>query len=89
MLLTATEQAWAHVWLEAHDIAEREMLRLKSGTCQQPGLAALLANFATKVALAEREACAKIAEQRAQDGEYGTWQGQEGLIIAAAIRERS
>lgn len=38
---------------------------------------------------AEREACAKIAEQRAQDGEYGTWQGQEGLIIAAAIRERS
>jgi hypothetical protein len=34
----------------------------------------------------EREACAKIAENRAAKGEYGTWQAQEGLIIATAIR---
>jgi hypothetical protein len=36
----------------------------------------------------EREACAKIAENRAAKGEYGTWQAQEGLIIATAIRAR-
>lgn len=33
------------------------------------------------------EEAAKIAEARAAEGEYGTWQGQEGKIIAAAIRE--
>jgi hypothetical protein len=38
---------------------------------------------------AEREACAKIAEARTKDAEYGTWQAQEGLIIAADIRARS
>ena len=38
---------------------------------------------------AEREACAKIADDRVKDGEVGTWQGQEGLIIAADIRARS
>lgn len=37
----------------------------------------------------EREACAKIAETRAAEGEHGTWQGQEGLIIAAEIRART
>lgn len=38
--------------------------------------------------MAEREECAEIAEARASEGEHGTWQAQEGLIIAAAIRER-
>ena len=38
---------------------------------------------------AEREACANIAEDRANDGEIGTWQAQEGLIIAADIRARN
>jgi hypothetical protein len=47
--------------------------------------------MASSVRLAERrerEACAKIAENRAEEGECGTWQAQEGLIIAAAIRAR-
>jgi hypothetical protein len=45
--------------------------------------------FAWRVgAREEREACAKIAENRAEEGECGTWQAQEGLIIAAAIRAR-
>lgn len=38
---------------------------------------------------AEREECAKVADERAADGEFGTWQAQEGLIIAAAIRSRT
>jgi hypothetical protein len=38
---------------------------------------------------AEREACAKVAEARAKDAESGTWQAQEGLLIAADIRARS
>lgn len=33
------------------------------------------------------EEAAKVAEARVEDAEYGTWQAQEGLIIAAAIRE--
>lgn len=37
---------------------------------------------------AEREECAKVAEARTHDAEYGTWQAQEGLIIAADIRSR-
>lgn len=37
----------------------------------------------------EREACAKIADDRASTGEFGTWQAQEGLIIADEIRARS
>jgi len=40
------------------------------------------------VAADEREACAKIAEERAKVGEHGTWQAQEGLIIAQLIRSR-
>lgn len=38
---------------------------------------------------AEREACAKIAEARAAEGERHTWQAQEGVFIAADIRARS
>lgn len=37
----------------------------------------------------EREACAKIAEARASEGETGTWQANEGLVIASYIRKRS
>jgi hypothetical protein len=33
------------------------------------------------------EEAAKVAEARVEDAEYGTWQAQEGLIIAAAIRK--
>jgi hypothetical protein len=46
------------------------------------------ADTATQWVAAEREACAKIAADRAEEGEHGTWQAQEGLIIAAAIRAR-
>ena len=64
-MMTAEEQAWAHVWREAHGIAAKEMPLIKSGVCQQPGLAATLAIFAKSVALAEREACAKLADLQA------------------------
>ena len=33
------------------------------------------------------EEAAKVAEARTKDAEHGRWQAQEGLIIAAAIRE--
>jgi hypothetical protein len=36
----------------------------------------------------EREACARVADKRAATGEYGTWQAQEGKIIADEIRNR-
>lgn len=48
-----------------------------------------LAEAIDKAIAAEREACAKIAEARAKDAEHGTWQAQEGLLIAADIRARS
>ena len=37
---------------------------------------------------AEREACALIAEARTATAELGTWQAQEGLLIAHDIRAR-
>lgn len=49
----------------------------------------LLEKYEEAIIAAEREACAKIAEARAKDAEHGTWQAQEGLLIAADIRARS
>lgn len=48
-----------------------------------------LRGIAADAVKAEREACAKIADARAVDGGYGTWQAQEGKIIAHAIRNRT
>ncbi len=59
--LTAEEKKWAHVWREAHEIAEAEMPRLKAGVCSQSGLAALLANFAVKIV---KQETAKLADAR-------------------------
>jgi hypothetical protein len=36
------------IWHEAHDVAAENLPRILSGICVQPGLAALLANFAIK-----------------------------------------
>ena len=46
------------VWLRAHDIAAVDLPRILSGMCQQPGLAAMLANYAIKVT--ERRTAALI-----------------------------
>ena len=61
-MLTAEEKADAHIWKAAHDLAEKEFHRVKSGACAQPGLAATLAIFAVKMVRAERERCLKAAE---------------------------
>lgn len=47
-----------------------------------------LERFATLVAAAEREACAKVADEQAQDEPYGHAKFRCGNI-AAAIRARS
>jgi hypothetical protein len=46
-----------------------------------------LAEFATIIAAAEREACAKVADEQAQDEPYGHAKFRCGNI-AAAIRAR-
>jgi hypothetical protein len=60
MLITEVNK-WSRVWHEAHDLAEAAMPRLESGVCKQPGLAALLANFAVRAIEQERERCARLA----------------------------
>lgn len=55
-MLAAEEEKWAPIWREAHKIAAEEISRIESGICKQPGLAALLANFAIKAVEAENDA---------------------------------
>jgi hypothetical protein len=40
------DEYYAEIWHAAHKLAAEELPRIKSGLCQQPGLAATLANFA-------------------------------------------
>jgi predicted ATP-dependent protease len=75
--------------MDEHDEDVIDMVQLIVTYGDTPENRKRLARFVKNEIAAEREACAKIAEARAKDAESGTWQAQEGLLIAADIRARS
>lgn len=73
---------------DIHDVNARNLMWCDQVPSEDEISEALRA-AARRAQIDEREACAKLAEDRASTGEHGTWQAQEGLIIAAEIRARS
>jgi len=54
-MLTEREKANTHIWRAAHDFAARNWPHIKSGTCQQVGLAEAVAHFVVDMIEADRE----------------------------------
>jgi hypothetical protein len=77
--------------MESFDMTREDIIRMAREanvycTTRQPTLDAMLERFATLVAAAEREACAKLAD------EYATWGGSNFFAwfkkLSADIRAR-
>ena len=57
-------------------------------TTRQPTLDAMLERFAALVAAAEREACAKVCNERAQKKDLSNHRRCDADLLASAIRAR-
>lgn len=80
----------SEIWTKAHEVAASEMPRLKSGLCQQPGLAAVIANFAIEQTETQHnianliQACADITEAKGFDT---TQHATQIALIATEVAE--